>query len=69
MGAATQLMDIGADAALRMKAKNTPASEKLQASLTGAENLSTMKPVGSGEVPKGAVKATAFIRPPPKQRG
>ena len=68
-GAAAQLMDIGMQAIETLRAKNAPAAEKLKASVTGAENLSKMKPVGAEKPPPGAVKATAFIRPPPKQRG
>lgn len=68
-GAAAQLMDLGMQAVETIGAKNAPAAEKLKASVTGAENLSRMKPVGADKPPPGAVKATAFIRPPPKQRG
>ena len=67
--AAAELMELGTQAVEIMRAKNAPAADKLQASVTGADNLSTMKPVGSDAPPPGAVKATAFIRPPPKNRG
>ncbi len=36
--------------------------------MTGATDLSTLRPVGAEPAPKGAFKATAFIRPLPKQR-
>ena len=67
--AADQLMELGTQAVERMRAQNATAADKLQASVTGAADLSAMKPVGADKPPPGALKATAFIRPPPKQRG
>ncbi|MEL7367486.1 MAG: hypothetical protein AAFN74_01145 [Myxococcota bacterium] len=67
--AAAQLMDIGTQAVETLRSKNAPAADKLRSSITGAADPSKMRPSKPGEVPEGAVKATAFIRPPPKQRG
>lgn len=65
---ATQLMNLGTEAAEEVAAKNAVPAEKLKGAVTGADNLARMRPVGSGPAPKGALKATAFIRPLPKQR-
>ncbi|MCA9550417.1 MAG: hypothetical protein KC933_10305 [Myxococcales bacterium] len=67
--AATQLMELGNRVVERLVGEHAAPAEKLKSAVTGAENLASMRPVGSGPVPEGAVKATAFIRPPPKLRG
>ena len=68
--AVTQLMDIGLNAALELKDLNSDASEKLKASLTGADDLQKMKPKAFSEPPpEGAVKASSLIPPPAKRRG
>lgn len=44
-------------------------SDKLQENLTGATDMSKIKPIENTAPPKGAFKATEFIRPLPKSRG
>lgn len=67
--AAKQLMDLGTQVVEKLSAEHATPAEKLKSAVTGAENLARMRPVGAGPAPLGSVKATAFIRPPPKQRG
>ncbi len=67
--AAKELLALGAEVALEMKEENAAPAEKLKTAVTGAANLSKMRPVGAEPAPEGALKATAFIRPLPKRRG
>lgn len=67
--AASQLMNLGAEVVEALKQENGAVGDRVAAAVTGATNLSRMKPVGAEPPPEGALKATAFIRPPPKQRG
>lgn len=66
--AAAQLIDLGAFALEAVQQKSASPTERLRSSVTGAESLHRMAPVGSLPAPSGVLKASAFARLLPKQR-
>lgn len=66
--ASNQLVSMWLEMCEEVKGMEATAEEKLKAALTGAEDVTKMKPVGAEPPAEGALKATAFMRPLPKRR-
>ena len=65
--AARQLLEIGATVVEVMQAKNRPTTDKVRSSVTGAEDLTRVRPISSQPAPKGAIKASTLIQALQKQ--